>query len=320
MLYLDYNRHDGEWLPNSYGGKENIDAINFLKKLNTTVFGYFPGVMMIAEESTAWPMVTKPPYAGGLGFTFKWNMGWMNDFLKYMSLDPIYRKFHHDELTFSIMYAFSENFVLALSHDEVVYGKGSMIGKMPGEYEQKFAGLRAAYGYMYGHPGKKLLFMGNEFGQFSEWNYEKSLDWSLLDFDMHSKLQAYVKDLNALYAGEKSLHAADSGYGGFEWIDCSDYNHSVVSFIRKTDDPSDMLIFVCNFTPMSQSNYRIGVPFKGYYKEVLNSDSSLYGGGNSGNLGGVKAKKIRFHSHPYSIALQLPPLSVLVFKPDQPKV
>jgi len=317
MLYLDYGKKDGEWIPNKWGGKENIEAIDFLRQLNNTVYKYFPGVMMIAEESTAWPLVSRPPYVGGLGFSFKWNMGWMNDYLRYISMDPVYRKYHHNNLTFSIMYACSENFILVLSHDEVVHGKCSMINKMPGDYWQKFAGLRVSYGYMYGHPGKKLLFMGGEFGQFIEWDYRRSLDWHLLDYDMHSKLQRYVKDLNHLYKSEKALYEVDFSYDGFEWIDCNDSDHSIVSFIRKSKDnnPANMLIFVCNFTPVVYNDYRIGAPFDAFYEEILNSDSEIYGGSNVGNLCGVRAEKVAFHGRPYSLRLNIPPLGVLVFKP-----
>jgi len=315
MLYLDYGKKEGEWIPNKWGGKENVGAINFMRQLNTTVYKYFPGIIMIAEESTAWALVSKPPYVGGLGFSYKWNMGWMNDYLRYISMDSVYRKYHHNLLTFSIMYAFSENFILVLSHDEVVHGKCSMINKMPGDYWQKFAGLRASYGYFYGHPGKKLLFMGNEFGQFIEWDYKKSLDWHLLNYDMHKKLQNYVRDLNKLYKEEKALYELDFSYEGFEWIDCNDIEHSIVSFMRKGKNQEDMLIFVCNFTPVPHSRYRIGVPFNLYYKEILNSDSEIYGGSNMGNMGGLHAENIHFHGKPFSLELQIPPLSTIVFKP-----
>lgn len=315
MLYLDYGKRDGEWIPNRWGGKENVDAIEFMRQLNSTVYQYFPGIMMIAEESTSWALVSKPPYVGGLGFTFKWNMGWMNDYIRYISMDPIYRKYHHNNLTFSIMYAFSENFILVLSHDEVVHGKCSMINKMPGDYWQKFAGLRTSYGYMYGHPGKKLLFMGSEFGQFIEWNYQRSLDWHLLNYEMHQKLQKYMKDLNSLYQSEKALFELDFNYEGFEWIDCHDSDHSIVCFIRKGKDWHDMLIFVCNFTPVVYRDYRIGVPFDTFYDEILNSDAAVYGGSNVGNFGGVQAEAQEFHGRPYSVRLQIPPLGVLVFKP-----
>lgn len=316
MLYLDYGRKKGEWIPNKYGGNQNLAAADFLKQLNSAVFSYFPGIMMIAEESTSWPMVTKPSYTGGLGFTYKWNMGWMNDYLKYVSMDPIYRKYNHNLITFSLMYAMSENYVLVLSHDEVVHGKRSMIEKMPGDYWQKFAGLRVTYGYMYGHPGKKLLFMGNEFGQFIEWNFKQGLDWNLLDYEMHSKLQKYVQDLNKLYTSEKAMHQIDFSYDGFEWLDCNDSDHSIVSFMRKGSDPRDKLVFICNFTPVVYTDYRIGVPEKGFYKEILNSDSEIYGGSNVGNLGGVEAEEKQHLQWPYSIIVQVPPLAVVVFKPQ----
>ncbi len=319
MLYLDYGRKSGEWIPNKYGGNQNIAAADFLKQLNTAVFSHFPGIMMIAEESTSWPMITKPPHTGGLGFTYKWNMGWMNDYLKYVSMDPIYRKYQHNLITFSLMYAMNENFVLVLSHDEVVHGKRSMIEKMPGDYWQKFAGLRVTYGYMYGHPGKKLLFMGNEFGQFIEWNFKQGLDWNLLDYEMHNKLKRYVHDLNKLYTSENAMHQLDFSYDGFEWLDCNDSDHSIVSFMRKGSNPEDRLLFVCNFTPVVYSNYRIGVPEKGFYKEILNSDSEIYGGSNVGNLGGLEAEKQQYLQWPYSISIQVPPLAVVVFKPAQHK-
>lgn len=315
LLYLDYGKREGEWIPNEWGGKENIAAIEFLKQLNSTVFKYYPGVAMIAEESTSWAQVTKPPYVGGLGFSFKWNMGWMNDFLSYVSKDPVYRKYHHEKITFSLMYAMSENFILVLSHDEVVHGKCSMINKMPGDYWQKFAGLRATYGYMYGHPGKKLLFMGSEFGQFKEWDYKKSLDWHLLDYELHRKLRDYVRDLNALYINEKALYEVDFSYEGFEWIDCNDSDHSIVSFIRRGRDRRDMLLFVCNFTPVAYEDYRVGVPYDLFYKEVLNSDSEIYGGSNVGNLGGVRADGWSAHGRPFSVSLRIPPYGVLVLKP-----
>jgi 1,4-alpha-glucan branching enzyme len=316
MLYLDYGKKHGEWVSNRWGGKENVDAIEFMRRLNTTVYKYFPGIMMVAEESTSWALVSKPPYLGGLGFSFKWNMGWMNDYLRYISMNPVYRKYHHNNITFSIMYAFSENFILVLSHDEVVHGKCSMINKMPGDYRQKFAGLRATYGYMYGHPGKKLLFMGGEFGQFIEWNCWQSLDWHLLDYEMHQKLQRYVKDLNKLYKEKKALYELDFSYEGFEWIDCHDTDHSIVSFIRKGKDWRESLIFICNFTPVIYGDYRIGVPFDAYYEEILNSDSEIYGGSNTGNFGGVQAEHVEMHGRPYSLRLIIPPLSLLVLSPD----
>ncbi|WP_242965264.1 1,4-alpha-glucan branching protein GlgB [Petroclostridium xylanilyticum] len=315
MLYLDYGKHDGHWVPNRYGGRENIEAIEFLRDLNSAVYQQYPGILMIAEESTAWPLVSKPPYIGGLGFGMKWNMGWMNDFLRYMSMDSVYRKYHHNLITFSLMYAFSENFILPLSHDEVVHGKCSMLSKMPGDYWQKFAGLRVAYGYQYAHPGKKLLFMGGEFGQFIEWKYYDSLDWHLLGYEMHKKMQDYVKDLNKLYRSEKALYEVDFSFDGFEWINCDDADHSIISFIRKGKDWRDMLLFVCNFTPVVHEHYRIGAPFNLYYKEILNSDSEFYGGSNVGNCGGLHADEIPCNGRPYSLALRIPPLGMLVFKP-----
>ncbi len=316
MLYLDYGKNEGEWIPNQYGGRENIEAIEFIRHLNSAAYTEFPGIMMIAEESTSWPMVTKPPYLGGLGFGFKWNMGWMNDFLKYMSMDSIYRKYHHNLITFSMMYAFSENFILPISHDEVVHGKCSALDKMPGDYWQKFAGLRVAYGYQYGHPGKKLHFMGNEFGQFIEWKYYDSLDWHLLECELHKKMQEYVKDLNKLYSEEKGLHEVDCGFEGFEWINCDDAEHSVVSFVRKAKDWQDMLIFVYNFTPVVHEHYRIGIPLNAFYKEIFNSDSEIYGGSNVGNCGGLHAEDIACNGRQHSIALRVPPLAMVVFKPE----
>ncbi len=315
MLYLDYGKKQGEWIPNEYGGNQNLGAVEFLKQLNSAVFRYFPGIMMIAEESTSWPMITKPPYTGGLGFSYKWNMGWMNDFLRYISMDPVYRKYHHNLITFSLMYAMSENFILVLSHDEVVYGKRSMIEKMPGDYWQKFAGLRVTYGYMFGHPGKKLMFMGGEFGQFVEWNFRQSLDWHLLDYDMHRRLKDYMRDLNKLYRTQKAMYEIDFSYDGFEWLDCNDSDHSIVSFLRKGRSPEDVLVFVCNFTPVVYNNYRIGVPYDAHYEEILNSDSELYGGSNVGNLGGVRSEEIPYLQRPYSISINVPPLAIVVFKP-----
>ncbi|MGE4283288.1 MAG: 1,4-alpha-glucan branching protein GlgB [Clostridia bacterium] len=315
MLYLDYAKSNGQWIPNQYGGRENIEAIEFLKHLNSTIYQEYPGIVMSAEESTSWPLVSRPPYLGGLGFGMKWNMGWMNDFLRYTSMDSIHRKYHHNLITFSLMYAFSENFILPLSHDEVVHGKQSMLDKMPGDYWQKFAGLRAAYGYQYGHPGKKLLFMGGEFGQFIEWKYYDSLDWHLLDYELHKKMQDYVKDLNRLYCSEKALYEVDFSYDGFEWISCDDADHSIVSFMRKGKNWQDALIFVCNFTPVVHDHYRIGVPFDLYYKEIFNSDSEMYGGSNVGNCGGLNAQDISCNNRPYSLAIRIPPLAVVVFKP-----
>ncbi len=318
MLYLDYSKKEGEWVPNIYGGKENLEAIDFLKRFNEVMHLYWPGAVTIAEESTAWPGVSRPTYLGGLGFTMKWNMGWMHDILEYFSKDPIFRKYHHSNLTFSLLYAFTENFVLPLSHDEVVHGKRSLLDKMPGDIWQKFANLRALYGYMFGHPGKKLLFMGGEFGQWSEWNCNSSLQWDLLQSEFHRKLQRYVKDLNCLYRTEPSLFEVDFEHQGFEWIDFSDAEQSIIAFMRKARNPDNFLIFVCNFTPIPRYRYIIGVPEPGFYKEILNSDSEIYGGSNMGNLGGVNAKLNPIHGKPYSLELTLPPLSVLIFKPERP--
>jgi 1,4-alpha-glucan branching enzyme len=316
MLYLDYGRREGEWIPNRYGGKENIEAIEFLRTLNEEVYSSFPDVMMVAEESTAWPQVSRPIYLGGLGFGLKWNMGWMHDMLSYMSEDPIYRSYHHNQITFSLIYAFSENFVLPFSHDEVVYGKGSMLRKMPGDDWQKFANLRLLYGYMFGHPGKKLLFMGCEFGQWSEWNHDASLDWHLLGTPFHSALQRWVRDLNTLYRGQPALHELDFDAEGFAWIDCSDVQRSVISFLRRGRNPADQLLFVCNFTPAVRENYRVGVPQQGFWKEVLNSDAPLYGGSGQGNFGGCEAVPLPIHRHPFSLNMTLPPLGVLIYQPE----
>jgi 1,4-alpha-glucan branching enzyme len=318
MLYLDYSRRPGEWVPNIYGGKENLEAIDFIKKLNETVFRDFPDVQMIAEESTAWPGVSRPTYVGGLGFSMKWNMGWMHDTLFYFSKDPIYRKYHHDRITFSIWYAFSENFVLPLSHDEVVHGKGSLIAKMPGDDWQKFANLRLLFGYMWFHPGKKLLFMGGEFGQWREWNHDSSLDWHLLDdkknplANFHRGLQRWIKDLNRVYRNEPDLYEFDFEPSGFEWVDFNDVEKSIISFLRKGKE--NCFLVVCNFTPVPRFNYRIGVPFGGFWEEILNSDSEFYGGSGLGNMGGVLAEEIKFHGRNFSVSLILPPLSILVFR------
>jgi 1,4-alpha-glucan branching enzyme len=315
MLYLDYGRRAGEWIPNSHGGNENIEAIQFLRSLNEHVYAAFPDAMMIAEESTAWPQVSKPIYVGGLGFGFKWNMGWMHDMLDYMSLDPIFRPYHQNQITFSLMYAFSENFILPLSHDEVVYGKGSMLRKMPGDEWQKFANLRLLYGTMFGHPGKKLLFMGNEFGQSSEWNHEASLDWNLLQYPFHSGLARWIRDLNTFYRGQPSLHELDFDSAGFEWVDCKDYQRSVISFLRRGREKDDQTLFVCNFTPVPRWNYRVGVPLECSWNEVLNSDAPLYGGSGQGNSGGLPAIPLPIHGRPYSLNMTLPPLGIAVFRP-----
>lgn len=317
MLYLDYSREHGQWIPNIYGGNENLEAIDFIKRLNEVVHKYHPGVLTIAEESTAWPAVSKPTYLGGLGFSMKWNMGWMHDTLLYFSKDPVHRKYYTNNLTFSMLYAFTENFILPFSHDEVVHGKKSMLDKMPGDMWQKFANQRALYGYMYGHPGKKLMFMGAEIGQWREWDFDSSLDWHLLQYEPHQKLQRFISDLNHLYKTEPAFYEVDFDWHGFEWIDCSDSENSVVSFIRRTKNADNFLVFVFNFTPVPRFGYRIGVPREGFYKEILNSDSEIYWGGNIGNAGGIYAENIPSHNRHYSLNLILPPLSVLIFKPVQ---
>ena len=316
MLYLDYGRAEGEWIPNRYGGKENIEAIEFLRSFNESVYRAFPDVMTIAEESTAWPLVSRPNYLGGLGFGLKWNMGWMHDMLAYMSQDPVFRSYHHNQITFSLLYAFTENFVLPFSHDEVVYGKGSLLRKMPGDEWQKFANLRLLYGFMFGHPGKKLLFMGNEFGQWSEWNHDASLDWHLLGSPPHFALARWVRDLNTLYRGQPALYELDFDPAGFAWVDCKDFQRSVVSFLRRGRNEDDLLLFVCNFTPVVRQNYRVGVPREGFWKEVLNSDAPLYGGSGQGNFGGLHAVPLPIHGLPYSINMTLPPLAVTVYQPE----
>ena len=317
MLYLDYSRKEGQWLPNIRGGRENLEAVDFIRKFNELVHVQHPGVITFAEESTSWPMVSRPTYDGGLGFDFKWNMGWMNDTLKYMTMDPIFRKYHHGKLTFSLMYAFSENFVLPLSHDEVVHGKRALLEKTPGDAWQKFANLRALYGYMYGHPGKKLLFMGGEFGQWAEWNHQSSLDWHLLGYESHRQLLDYVKDLNQLYKSEPSLYEVDFEYNGFQWIDFQDAHGSTIAFQRKARNPNDYLIFALNFTPVPRKGIRLGVPEELFYKEVLNSDAWMYGGSNMGNSGGVMARAEEWAGWPCSIEVILPPLAVVVFKPER---
>jgi 1,4-alpha-glucan branching enzyme len=316
MLYLDYGRREGQWIPNRYGGKENIDAIHFLRSLNERVYAEFPDVVMIAEESTAWPQVSRPTYVGGLGFGLKWNMGWMHDVLDYMSQDPVFRCYHHNQITFSLMYAFSENFVLPFSHDEVVYGKGSMLRKMPGDEWRKFANLRLLYGFMFGHPGKKLLFMGDEFGQWSEWNHDASLEWHLLEDPFHAGLKRWVRDLNTLYRGAAALHELDFDPAGFEWVDCKDFQRSIISFLRRGRNPDDHLLFVCNFTPIVRQNYRVGVPREGSWEEALNSDAHLYGGSGQGNFGGLSAVPLPMHGRPFSLNMTLPPLGTVVFRPE----
>jgi len=315
MLYLDYSRKEGEWIPNIKGGRENLEAINFLRKLNKWVHKEYPDTYTIAEESTSWPMVSQGVEVGGLGFSMKWNMGWMHDTLEYFNKDPIYRKYHQDQLTFSIWYAFSEKFLLPLSHDEVVHGKGSLLRKMPGDEWQKFANLRTLFGYMYTHPGKKLLFMGDEFGQDSEWNHNASLDWHLLQNDFNANISKWVRDLNHFYRIEQALYELDFDGTGFEWIDFHDAQKSIISFLRCGKSRNELLAVVCNFTPTPRYNYRVGVPVGGYWKEVLNSDAKEYGGSGHGNIGGVEASPASFYGkYDYSLSITLPPLAVVVFK------
>jgi 1,4-alpha-glucan branching enzyme len=313
MLYLDYSRKPGEWVPNQFGGNENLEAIDFLRKFNELTH-QVPGAVTVAEESTAFSGVSRPVYLGGLGFTMKWNMGWMHDMLKYFSTDSVYRRHHHQNITFSMLYAFTENFVLPISHDEVVHGKRSLLSRMPGDEWQRFANARAFLSYMYAHPGKKLLFMGSEIGQYEEWNHTASIRWELLEFDYHRKLQALVRELNRIYRSEPALYEVDFQWNGFEWVDLSDVDNSIISFLRRAADPEDFLLFACNFTPVPREGYRLGVPAAGYYREVFNSDSELFGGSNMGNAGGVNARPIPCHGRHDSIQITLPPLAVVAFK------
>jgi 1,4-alpha-glucan branching enzyme len=319
MLYLDYSREPGEWIPNEFGGRENLGAISFLRRLNADVYEAFPDTQTVAEESTAWPMVSRPTYIGGLGFGMKWDMGWMHDTLDYMSRDPVHRSYHHGKLTFRGIYAFTENFVLPLSHDEVVHGKGSLIGKMPGDAWQRFANLRLLYGYMYTQPGKKLLFMGADIAQWREWNHDAQLDWQLLERPPHAGLQAWLRDLNHFYRQEPAASQLDFEHAGFEWLDADDAWNSVLSYVRKSrPDPetgvADELLVICNFTPLVRRNYRVGVPDVGLWREVLNSDAQIYGGSGTGNMGGAHSTPVPFHGRPHSLNLTLPPLGVLVLK------
>jgi len=314
MLYLDYGRKEGEWIPNEYGGNENLEAIGFLRRFNEEVYRSFPDVQTIAEESTAWPTVSRPTYVGGLGFGMKWDMGWMHDTLKYMSQDPVHRKYYHNKLTFRMLYAFHENFVLPLSHDEVVYGKGSLLRKMPGDEWQKSANLRLLFGYMYAQPAKKLLFMGGEIGDWNEWYHEKSLDWGLLDYPTHAGIQRWVKDLNELYKNERALYELDFDPSGFEWIDCNDSQQSTISLLRKGRSDENTIVVACNFTPVPRHNHWVGVPTGGLWREILNSDAHDYGGSGQGNFGAVEAEANSFHGRPYALKITLPPLAVVYFK------
>ncbi len=316
MLYLDYSRPEGEWIPNAYGGRENLEAIAFLRRVNELIFGETNGATSIAEESTAWPMVSRPTYVGGLGFGFKWNLGWMHDTLRYMSTDPIYRKYHHNDLSFGLLYAFHENFILALSHDEVVHGKGSLIGRMPGDTWQRFANLRAYYGFMWTHPGKKLLFMGCEFGQDWEWNHDTGLDWQALDHPLHEGVKRLVCDLNHLYRSAPALHRLDADADGFQWVDVSNAEQSVISFLRRGRGPHELALVVCNFTPVPREDYLIGVPHAGRWRERINTDAFDYGGGGIGNAGEVHAEPHPSHGHSHAVRLRIPPLATLIFTAD----
>jgi 1,4-alpha-glucan branching enzyme len=313
-LYLDYSRKAGEWIPNKFGGRENLEAIDFLRRFNQEAYKEHPDIQTIAEESTSWPMVSRPVYLGGLGFGEKWDMGWMHDTLEYFKQDPIHRKYHHSKLTFRMLYSFQENFVLPLSHDEVVHGKGSLIGKMPGDEWQRFANLRLLFAYMFAQPGKKLLFMGCEFGQVREWAHDTSLEWDVLRYPVHSGMQKWVAELNRVYRSEPALHQLDASAAGFEWVDCNDNLTSTISLLRKSESPKDTVLIVCNFTPIPRIGYRVGVPEGGYWRELLNSDSTEYGGTGVGNLGGVNAEEEPAHGRPHSLKLTLPPLGALFLK------
>jgi 1,4-alpha-glucan branching enzyme len=316
MLYLDYSRAAGEWIPNQYGGRENLEAIEFLRKFNTEAYREQPGIQTVAEESTAWPMVSRPIYVGGLGFGMKWDMGWMHDTLEYFKQDPIHRKYHHNALTFRMLYGFTENFVLPLSHDEVVHGKGSLVGKMPGDEWQRFANLRLLYGYMFAQPGKKLLFMGDEFGQVREWTHDASLEWHVLQYPVHLGVQFWIEQLNRIYREHPALHELDSEAAGFEWVDANDSENSTLSFLRKGKSEKETVLVVCNFTPVPRLEFQVGVPLGGYWRELLNSDSTHYAGSGVGNGGGVMAEAEAYHGRPYSLCLTLPPLGILFFKPE----
>ncbi|MFZ1919128.1 MAG: 1,4-alpha-glucan branching protein GlgB [Terriglobales bacterium] len=314
MLYLDYSRKEGEWIPNQFGGRENLEAIDFLRRFNLEAYKEHPDIQTYAEESTSYPMVSRPAHLGGLGFGFKWDMGWMHDTLKYFQQDPIHRQYHHNKLTFRMLYSWHENFVLPLSHDEVVHGKGSLIGKMPGDEWQRFANLRLLYAYMFAQPGKKLLFMGDEFGQVSEWSHDRSLDWNVLQYPVHSGLMSFVAQLNRLYSSEPAMHWFDNDPRGFEWVDCNDAPASIISLLRKTESPDDSILVVCNFTPVPRLGYMVGVPTGGYWKELLNSDAKEYNGSGAGNMGGTEALPESTHGRPYSLRLTLPPLGALFLK------
>jgi 1,4-alpha-glucan branching enzyme len=314
MLYLDYSRKEGEWIPNKYGGRENLEAIDFLRRFNQEAYKEHPEIQTTAEESTSWPMVSKPIYVGGLGFGMKWDMGWMHDTLQYFQNNPIHRKYHHNQLTFRMLYSWHENFVLPLSHDEVVHGKGSLIGKMPGDEWQKFANLRLLFAYMYAQAGKKLLFMGGEFGQVREWAHDSSLEWHVLQYPVHRGVQAWMEQLNRFYRNEPAMHVFDNNPAGFEWVDANDNATSTVSLLRKSENPQDTILVVCNFTPVPRAEYRVGVPHGGYWREMLNSDAREYAGSGMGNLGGVQAEEVPMHGRPFSLRLTLPPLGALFFK------